>query len=118
MTDLPAMLAAPGLEATAFPPTSRYYGVGVASFALPDGTTRAYLKRRFVPQAGDLQAIDAFRVAGAMRADTIAAAVFGDATQMWRLSDANGLDAQQLVARPGTSLTVAVPRVARSTASA
>jgi hypothetical protein len=118
VTDLATMLAAPGLAATAFPVTSRYYGVGVASLALPDGTTRTYLKRRFVPQADDLQVIDSYRVAGGMRADTIAAAVFSDATQMWRLSDANGLDAQRLVALPGASLTVAVPRVARSTASA
>jgi hypothetical protein len=112
------MLAAPGLEATAFPPTSRYYGIAVTSLTLPDGTQRTYLKRRFVPQRSDLQAIDSYRVTGGIRADNIAAAVFGDATQMWRLSDANGLDAQQLVARPGASLIVATPRVAKSTANA
>ncbi len=118
MTDLATMLAAPGLEATAFPPSSRYHGVPVKSFALPDGSRRSYLARRFVPQPSDLQPIDHVRVTGGMRADNIAATVFGDPTQMWRLSDASGLDAQQLVARPGTTLVVATPRVARSIASA
>jgi hypothetical protein len=112
------MLAAPGLEATAFPQTSRYYGLPVLSLTLPDGSQRAYLSRRFVPQADELQAIDSVRIAGGMRADNIAAGVFRDPTQMWRLCDANGLDAQQLVARAGATLTVAMPRVARSTASA
>jgi hypothetical protein len=118
MTDLATMLAAPGLEATAFPPNSRYHGSGIATLALPGGETRVYLKRRFVPQASDLDVIGRHRVAGGGRADTLAARLLGDATRMWQLSDANGLDAQALTARPGRVLDVALPRAGGSTTGA
>lgn len=118
MTDIAALLAAPGLDSTAFPPNSRYFGLGVATLILPNGEARAYLRRRFVPQPSDLSVIGRHRVASGERADTVAARVLGDPTQMWRLSDANGLDAQALVARPGRVLAVALPNAAGSTSSA
>jgi hypothetical protein len=118
MTDLATMLAAPALEATAFPPNSRYHGVGITTRTLPDGSARAYLQRRFVPQPGELEVVGRHRVPSGARADTIAAAVLGDPVRMWQLCDANAASAQALTARPGQPIDVAVPRAAGSTTGA
>jgi hypothetical protein len=118
MTDLAIMLAAPGLEASAFPVSSRYHGIPIMTMTLPDGSVRAYLRRRFAPQASELSPVGVHSVRAGERADTIAAAEFGDPTQMWRLSDANNLDGQRLVERPGFVLQIAVTRATGSSASA
>ena len=118
MTDIATMIAAPGLTATAFPPNSRYHGVGITTRTLSDGQVRVYLQRRFVPQARDLEVVGRHRVANAARADTIAAVVLGDPVSMWQLCDANGLDAQALTASPGRLITVALPKGAGSTSGA
>ncbi|WP_129793264.1 LysM domain-containing protein [Sphingosinicella sp. CPCC 101087] len=118
MTDIAAMLAAPGLEASAFSPNSRYHGLGVNLLLLPNGETRVYLKRRFAPQPSDLDVVGRHRVAPGERADHVAARQFGDPTQMWRLCDANLLDAPSLTARPGDTLHVAVTRAGGSKSGA
>ena len=118
MIDIATMLAAPGLEATAFPPNSRYYGLGVNMLALPNGEVRVYLKRRFAPQPQDLDVVGRHRVAVGERADTIAARTLGDPIRMWQLCDANRLDAQALVERPGRAIDIALPRPGGSTSSA
>jgi hypothetical protein len=118
MTDIATMIAAPGLAATAFPPNSRYHGVGITTRALADGSVRVYLQRRFVPQPGDLEVVGQHRVANAARADTIAAAMLGDPVSMWQLCDANGMNAQALTERPGRLITIALPRGAGRTSGA
>ena len=50
MTDpITAFMQATSLEAPAFPPTSRYYGLATLQWTRADGRPVAYIQRRFVP---------------------------------------------------------------------
>ena len=49
MNILQQILEGPPLEATAFPPNSRYHGMRTLQIAAGDGTSIVYLERRFVP---------------------------------------------------------------------
>jgi hypothetical protein len=90
MVDLASLLAAPGLEATLYPPSSRYYGLGTMTFTANEGTEHTYLKRRFVPAPHQFSRLASHKVEARDRPDTIAATFFGDPTQYWRICDANG----------------------------
>jgi hypothetical protein len=118
MTDIATLLAAPGLEATTYPPTSRYHGLGLQQITLPDGRQRTYLQRRFIPQADDLQQIGVHAVRQGERIDIIAADSFGDPTQAWRLCDANGEGFQSLVEPVGRGLKISIGKAGRSSAGA
>ena len=88
-TSIQELLAAPGLKATAFPPTSRYHGLDTLTRVAPDGTVQVYLKRRFVPPAERFATLQLHPVVAGDRLDKLAATYFGDAEQFWRLCDAN-----------------------------
>lgn len=118
MTDIATLLAAPGLEATTYPPTSRYHGLGIQKITMPDGSERSYLQRRFVPQADELQLIAMRAVRPGERVDIIAAETLGDATQAWRVCDANGQGFQAVAQPVGRALRIAIGKAGRSTASA
>ena len=55
MDPIQAFLQANALVTPLYPSTSRYYGIAAAQLTLPDGTTIAYLRRRFVPPPGTPQ---------------------------------------------------------------
>jgi hypothetical protein len=85
-----AMFEAGVVEATDFPPESRYHGLPARMAQGPDGTTIPYLSRRLVPDPERFADLRERRVAQGERLDQIAAAEIGDAEAWWQLCDANG----------------------------
>lgn len=107
---LEAMLQPPALEASLFPSTSRYAGVGTTVLH-PDGDRPIrYLRRRFVPRPERLATLGQHVVVEGERPDHIAAAELGDPEQFWRLCDANRATfADELVAEVGRRLRLTLP---------
>lgn len=107
MTDLTSLLAAPGLDLTAYPPSSRYFGLKPLTLTAPDGATTIYLARRLVPSPGAYTPMAAHRVESQDRPDTLAATYFGDPTQYWLIADANAvLRPDDLTRTPGRRLVI------------
>lgn len=73
-----------------FSPTSRYFGLEVATLETSDGRKIAYLRRRFVPQPDRFALLRQHVVAAGQRLDQVAALYLGDPEQFWRIADANG----------------------------
>jgi hypothetical protein len=88
--DLQKLLAPPGLEATAFPPNSRYHGIETNTMETPTGEKIVYLKRRFVPAPQKFALLQIHTVVQGDRLDLLAHQYLGDPEQFWRLCDANG----------------------------
>lgn len=104
-----AMFEAGIVEATDFPPESRYHGIPTATYDGPDGRQVTFLKRRFVPNP-DAFATQGYRVtAQGERLDQIAAATIGDPTAFWRLCDANGAIWAEELEAAGTELRLTLP---------
>jgi hypothetical protein len=96
----------PGL----LPASSRYYSVGVASFSAPDGKQIVYFRRRFAPTADSLQPMGSYTVAQGDRPDLVATKTLGDASQYWRICDANNaMEPAALLAHPGDALSIPRP---------
>jgi hypothetical protein len=72
-----------------FPPTSRYYGIDLATLELADGEQRVYLQRRFLPQSDRFVLLRLHTVAEGERFDRLAASELGDPEAWWRIADAN-----------------------------
>jgi len=72
-----------------FPPTSRYYGLPLATWTPPGGEPIVYLSRRFVPGSDRFATIGWHVVAEGERMDIVAGRTLGDAEAFWRLCDAN-----------------------------
>jgi hypothetical protein len=93
-----------------FDPSSRYYNVAVETFVEQDGMQVAYIKRRFLPQADTMQAIQQVSTVAGDRLDNITARTLGDPLQFWRICDANDtMYPPDLTYYPGSVLTVAAP---------
>jgi hypothetical protein len=94
-----------------FDPTSRYAAVENATLTLPDGRTVAYKRRRFLPRGDEMPQLAEVVVAQGERLDLITARTLGDPLQFWRVCDANdATDPFELVAEPGRTLRVPMPR--------
>ena len=73
-----AMFEAGVVEATDFPPSSRYHGQPTLHIETPDGRVITYLKRRAVPAPEAFATQGYRRLREGERLDHIAAAVMGD----------------------------------------
>jgi hypothetical protein len=105
-----AFLQANALTTPAFPSTSRYHGIPLSTFMLSDGTTVAYVQRRFVPAPDRFVVLVEHRVRSGDRLDNLAARYLGDPQQFWRLCDANrAVRPDELIETPGRALLVTLP---------
>ena len=86
---LQQILEGPPLDATAFPASSRYHGLGTLQTLGPDATPIIYLKRRFIPAPDRFVELTVHRVREGERLDNITARYLGDPLQYWRVCDAN-----------------------------
>jgi len=94
-----------------FPVTSRYYGIETAKYVTPDGREIVYLRRRFVPAAGDGPIIAEHLVTQGERLDNITARYLGDPEQFWRVCDANNaMQPDELTAEIGRRLRIPFPQ--------
>jgi hypothetical protein len=109
LTQLESLLA--GAAATPqFPPNSRYHATPTARFALRDGRTILYLRRRFVPPPDRFAALREHAVVQGDRLDLIAASQLGDPELYWRICDANGaMRPDELTERIGRRLRITLP---------
>jgi hypothetical protein len=107
---LQALLRLGALPVHSLPPSSRYGSTAVATFTEPDGTTRAYLRRRFVPSPENFALLLEHSVAQGDRLDLIAAEYLGDPEQFWRICDANNaIRPDELVETIGRRLRITLP---------
>jgi hypothetical protein len=105
-----AFLQANALATAAFPSTSRYHGIPLATLTLADGTTVAYVQRRIVPPPERFALLVEHRVESGDRLDNLAARYLGDPQQFWRLCDANrAVRPDELIGTPGRALLVTLP---------
>ena len=111
MQALQAMLQAGGSDAAAFPPNSRYQGIGTAKLTSTDGRTVVFLKRRFVPPPEEFALIQEHSVIQGERLDNITAKYLGDPEQFWRLCDANGtIRPDELTETIGNKVRITLPQ--------
>lgn len=94
-----------------FDHTSRYFSLETADFALPDGRSVRYVRRRFLPQGAALPLLAEVFVAQGERIDVLTARTLGDPLAFWRICDANdAMDPQELTAEPGRAVRVPLPQ--------
>jgi hypothetical protein len=112
---LQALLAAGMVPRVAFPPTSRYADVGVASH-VPDAAPGeepvpvAFIRRRLVPKPERFATLYEVRCVELDRRDLLAARHLGDPDLWWRLADANGvIDPESMTEPVGRVLRVTLP---------
>jgi hypothetical protein len=93
------------------PPTSRYYGIEIASIATPDGEQVPYLRRRFLPPSASFAPLSEHVVSDGERMDLIAARELGDAEAYWRICDANdAMRPDDLTVPIGRRLSITLPQ--------
>jgi len=91
-------------------PQGRYATTEVKVMTLPDGTTVAYLARRFLPEPERMSMIASVAIEPADRLDLFAARTLGVATAWWRIADANrAVHPETLDGPPGRRLDVPLP---------
>jgi hypothetical protein len=106
-----AVASSPTSPTPPFGPGSRYYGVGTSSYTAPDGTSVAYLQRRFAPDPAGTQVLQQIQVTDpTQRLDNLAAAVLGDPLQYWRICDANWVLQPADLMQAGLTVRVALPQ--------
>jgi len=94
-----------------FDHTSRYYNLDVAARDLSDGRTVSYVRRRFLPQGGEMPLLAEVAVIQGERIDLVAYRTLGDPLAYWRICDANNaMNPQELTEEPGFRLRVPLPQ--------
>lgn len=106
---LQALLGGAGLEASLFPPNSRYAGVELATLQRPDGTTLVYVRRRFISPPERFATLQEHVVMEGERLDNLAARYVGDPEQFWRLCDANAVLSPEELEQPGRVMRITLP---------
>ena len=93
-----------------FPPTSRYYNIETATWQTPDGRTRVYIRRRFVPPPERFSLLQEYVVVQSDRLDNITARYLGDPEQFWRVCDSNrAMRPDELTETIGRRLRITLP---------
>ncbi len=111
MNDQLQALLQPGmLRSTAFPPTSRYHGIDVATMERVDGRSIVYLRRRFVPPPEHFELLQIHTVVQGDRVDNLANQYLGDPEQFWKMCDANAvMRPQELTMTVGNKIRITLP---------
>lgn len=105
-----SFVAAGGTSGAPTDRTSRYYGLGTASWTRPDGIEVRYLQRRIIPQPEQYATMQQHVVVEGDRIDNVANLRMGDPLLYWILCDANAAtDPDALVAEPGRVLRITLP---------
>ncbi len=73
-----------------FPPNSRYHDLPLRVRIAADGSVETYVGRRIIPATDRYGVFARHRVTATERIDGIAADMFGDPEQYWKICDANG----------------------------
>jgi len=93
-----------------FPANSRYASSDTVVHTQPDGTSVAYLRRRFVPSPENFALLQEHFVVEGERLDVITAHYIGDPEQFWRICDANlVLHPDELTAAAGAVIRITLP---------
>ena len=109
-SSMQALFQFAGLQPSLFAPNSRYMGIATSTLVTPDGTTIAYIQRRFLPQPGQLAQLQQHLVVQGDRLDVIAAQYLGDPQLFWRICDANGaMRPEDLTSTVGKVLRICLP---------
>jgi hypothetical protein len=98
------------LRTTNFGVNSRYYGVPLGTLTLPDGTTIAYVRRRFIPPPESYVLLSQHIVQDGERLDNLAAQTLGDPEAAWRLCDANNVLNPAELEQPGRVVHITLPQ--------
>ncbi|HYU31538.1 MAG TPA: hypothetical protein VEW48_05205 [Thermoanaerobaculia bacterium] len=94
-----------------FDPDSRYADIEDAVLVTQDGREVSYKRRRFLPQGAKLTLLVEVTVRDGEHLDLLTARTLGDATQWWRVADANNAMRPLDLEEPGRTLRVPVPRI-------
>lgn len=93
-----------------FPPTSRYFGIEIATRTDAAETQIPYLRRRLLPASSSFALLHEHVVVESERIDLIAARELGDSAAYWRICDANdALRPQGLLEPIGRRLRITLP---------
>ncbi len=93
-----------------FLPTSRYYGIDMATLKSKDGRTVAYVRRRFLPPPERFALVREHSVSEGERLDQIAAKYLSDPEAFWRIADANAaMRPEELTETIGRRLRITLP---------
>ena len=105
-----SLLNAGVVKTTTFPVNSRYNAVSTTRLETRDGTTIAYLKRRFVPGPDRFTTLMEHTVVQNDRLDNLAAHYLGDPEMFWLICDANGaVRPEELIETIGRRLRITLP---------
>lgn len=94
-----------------FDPESRYADLETAVLVTRDGREVSYKRRRFLPQGARLTLLAEASLRDGERLDLVAARTLGEATQWWRVADANDAMNPSALEVPGRTLRVPLPRI-------
>jgi len=93
-----------------FPPTSRYYGIELATMKTASGEIVVYLRRRFLPSPDRFVVLLEHSVVADERLDNIAAKHIGDPEAFWQIADANAaMRPEELTETIGRRLRITLP---------
>ena len=107
---LQTMLQQTGQASTAFPSTSRYYGLATVQLETDNGEPLRYLRRRMVPPPERFALLQEHAVTEGERLDNLTNQYLGDPEQFWRLCDANGvLTPAELTSTIGRRIRITLP---------
>lgn len=92
-------------------PTSRYYLIEDADYAVDANRRIRYKKRRFLPQAEKLPLFTEATVQAGERLDTLTVRTLGDPLQFWQVCDANNtMNPFEVVAATGRKVRIPLPQ--------
>ena len=108
---LKSLLGPLALTVSLFPPTSRYFGIGVAVYQPAGSQPIKYVLRRFVPSPELFAQVREHTVSDGDRLDNLAAFYISDPEQFWRICDANrAMRPGELTESPGARLRITMPQ--------